>query len=242
MNRIASIVMLSLLASGGAFAADLPMRPPPQAPAAYIPPPVPVYNWSGVYLGINGGWAVGTVKYTNNFNGFSGSQSDNGGVVGGTLGANWQSGAFVFGIEGDMDWSGVANNATASICASTGTCQTGNTWLSTIRGRAGVAWDRILFYGTAGGAFGNLQTTLNGVTTTHTQDGWTAGVGVEAALAQNWTAKIEYLYVSLGSTSATGTCTTAACLIANPAGVPFSVNAGLTANLIRGGVNYKFNF
>jgi outer membrane immunogenic protein len=234
-------LLITLFVSGPALAADLPMAPPPQAPVAYIPPPVPVYNWGGVYVGVNGGWAVGTIKYTNNFNGFSGSQSDNGGVAGGTLGANWQSGAFVFGIEGDFDWSGVANNATASICASTGTCQTGNTWLSTIRGRAGVAWDRILFYGTAGGAFGNLQTTLNGVTTTHTQDGWTAGVGVEAALAENWTAKIEYLYVDLGSTSAAGTCSGAAPAIC-AAGTPFSVNANLTANLIRAGLNYKFNF
>jgi hypothetical protein len=101
---------LSLLCLGSALAADLPPAPAPRAPAAYVPAPPPPYNWSGIYVGINGGWAAGTVKYTNNFNGFSGSQSDNGGGVGGTLGANWQINAFVSGVEGDWDWSGVSNN------------------------------------------------------------------------------------------------------------------------------------
>ena len=238
MKRIIFVGTLSLLSLSNAFAADLPVAPP-RAPAAYVPVPVPVYNWGGIYVGINGGWAVGTVKYTNNFNGFSGSQSDNGGVVGGTLGANWQTGAFVLGVEGDWDWSGVSNNATNALCANTGTCQTGNKWISTVRGRAGVAWDRILFYGTAGGAFGNMQTTLNGVATTHTQAGWTAGAGIEAAFAENWTAKVEYLFVDLGSTSASGICAGSA--VCAP-GTAFSVNANLTANVIRGGVNYKFHF
>jgi outer membrane immunogenic protein len=97
----------------------------------------------------------------------------------------------------------------------------------------------VLFYGTAGGAFANVQTNFNGVTTTHTQAGWTAGAGIEWAFADNWTAKVEYLYVNLGNGSVS--CTNATCtgLSGGPA-IPVSV--GLTENLIRAGVNFKFSF
>jgi outer membrane immunogenic protein len=94
-----------------------------------------------------------------------------------------------------------------------------------------------LVYGTAGGAFANVQTTFGGVTTTHTQAGWTAGLGLEWAFADNWTAKIEYLFVDVGS--ATINCST--CLF-NNSNVPVPVSVTLTENLIRVGVNFKFNF
>jgi outer membrane immunogenic protein len=101
-----------------------------------------------------------------------------------------------------------------------------------------------LLYLTAGGAFANVQTNFN-VTTTHTQAGWTGGAGTEWAFADNWTAKVEWLYVNLGNGSVN--CTTAQCLIASGTGglangpaIPLSV--GLTENLIRAGVNFKFSF
>ena len=72
---------------------------------------LPVYNWAGVYVGINGGWGWGNGKFTANavgtFPGTTGSRSDNGGVVGGTLGANFQASTFVFGVEGDWDYSAI---------------------------------------------------------------------------------------------------------------------------------------
>ena len=81
--------------------------------------------------------------------GTTGSRNDNGGVVGGTVGVNFQSGAFVFGVEGDWDYSAINTGTTASICTFSGQCQTGNNWLATARGRAGYAADRVLFYATA---------------------------------------------------------------------------------------------
>jgi outer membrane immunogenic protein len=218
---------------GSALAADLPPSPP-RAPAVYVPAVLPVYNWAGVYIGINGGWGWGNAKWNVPSLGVSGSPHDNGGVVGGTLGVNFQSGGFVFGFEGDWDYSAINTGASATICNFTGTCQTGNNWLVTARGRLGYAADRVLFYATGGGAFANVKTSFNGVTSSHTQTGWTAGAGLEWAFADNWTAKIEYLFVDLGT--GTVTCPASAC------GAPLPVNVSLTENLFRAGVNFKFNF
>jgi hypothetical protein len=85
------------------WAADLPPSPPQRVSAAYVPAVLPVYNWAGVYVGINGGWGWGNGKFTIAPNtafptGLSGTPNDNGGVVGATLGANFQTGAFVFGV------------------------------------------------------------------------------------------------------------------------------------------------
>jgi outer membrane immunogenic protein len=239
---IAAGVVLST--SFVAQAADLPPAPPPRAPAAYVPVAPPVYNWTGFYLGINGGWGFGTAKWTAIGVGATGtgSESANGGVIGGTLGFNYQTGAFVFGAEADFDASGINTGTSQSVCNIGVACQTGNNWLSTVRGRAGFAADRALFYATAGGAFANEQTVVNAVTTTHQRTGWTAGLGVEYAFAENWTAKIEYLYVDLGSKAVTCTSTAGVCA-APPAGFgPVNFQAGLTDNLIRAGINYKFNF
>ena len=74
-----------------------------------------------------------------------------------------------------------------------------NPWFGTVRGRAGYAINNILFYGTGGLAFGELRGQTFGLTETHTTAGWTAGVGAEFGFAQNWTAKIEYLYVDLSN-------------------------------------------
>jgi outer membrane immunogenic protein len=108
-----------------------------------------------------------------------------------------------------------------------------------VRARVGYAADRVLFYGTAGGAFGNIEAGANGGLQSSTKAGWTAGAGVEVAFADNWTARVEYLYVDLEN---------ATCSAANPcgndpggvAGVPANQTVKFNANLIRLGVDYKF--
>jgi len=97
----------------------------------------------------------------------------------------------------------------------------------------------VLLYLTAGGAFANVQTNFNGTTTSHTQSGWTAGGGIEWAFADNWTAKVEYLYVNLGNGSVN--CISATCT-GFSGGPAIPVSVGLTENLIRAGVNYKFSW
>jgi outer membrane immunogenic protein len=141
MRRTLSVMCAIAGLIGPASAADLPPPPPPRAPAVYVPQVLPVYNWAGVYLGINGGWGWGNGKFTAHLpsGDVSGTPHDNGGIVGGTLGVNFQSGALVFGVEGDWDYSGIKTGTSATICNFSGTCQTGNNWLATVRGRAGYA-------------------------------------------------------------------------------------------------------
>lgn len=172
------------------------------------------------------------------FPALSATANENGGVIGGTLGVNYQTGAFVFGLEGDLDYPGISTGTTSAVCSVSGTCQTGSNWLSTVRARAGYAANNLLFYGTAGGAFADLQTALSGVTSSHIQAGWSAGAGVEWAFSSNWTAKFEYLFVY---NSLNATCSTAICTANNGgASVPLSVLS--SENLLRAGVNYKFDF
>ena len=223
---------LTVAAAGQALAADLPQpAPPPQAPAVYVPTVAPVYNWGGIYFGVNGGYGFGKSQWTIPGVGTSSDFNTSGFLVGGTIGANFQTDAFVFGIEGDFDGSWMEGNSSEAVCVagpSTG-CETKNNWLSTVRARVGYAADRVLFYGTAGGAFGNIAEGANGAANStfasKSVAGWTAGAGIEAAFADNWTARVEYLFVDLSNaTFSTGAAPT----------VTFD------ANLIRLGVDYKF--
>ena len=240
MVRLLGALCAFIGISGAALAADLPVAPPPRV---FIPAVVPVYYWTGIYFGINGGWGWGNAEFTadavKTFPGTTGSRSDNGGVVGGTFGGNVQYGAVVFGLEGDWDYSAINTGTTSSICTFSGNCQTGNNWLATARLRGGYAWDRLLFYATGGVAFANVQTNFAGSTSAHDQVGWTVGTGLEWAFTENWTAKIEYLFVDLGSKSVT--CDTGTCLHAS-GGFAIPVRASLTENLVRVGVNYKFTW
>jgi outer membrane immunogenic protein len=218
----AGLGALALLASSfSAQAADIP-------PPVYkgVRPVVAYYNWTGFYAGINAGYGWGTSNWT-----FPAGTSvkPKGALVGGTLGYNYQVGSLVYGIEGDFDWSGVKGSVA---CDPVTTCETSSTWLATFRGRIGYAFDRWLPYFTAGGAYGNVKATATdavlGVVATGSQSkfGWTAGAGLEYAFLGNWTAKIEYLYVDLGSFDV---------------GAPAVTTISFKENIIRGGLNYKFS-
>jgi outer membrane immunogenic protein len=232
-----------VLAAAPALAADLPPSmpppPPPRAPAAYIPVAPPMYNWGGIYIGINGGYGFGTSNWTFPAadGGSTGNFNTKGALAGATFGANFQTGQFVFGIEGDGDWSGIkgSTSTTNLVCA---VCQTSNDWLATLRARAGVAWDRVLIYGTAGGAAGEIKATLAavippGASSSSTEFGWTAGAGMEFGITDNLTAKVEYLYVDLQNGSLS--CPAATC------GTAMTVPVSFTSSLARAGLNLKFN-
>jgi outer membrane immunogenic protein len=222
-----SLAIATVAAIAPVVAADLP-QPPPPMPRAPAFVPVPVYNWSGLYVGINGGYGFGSSNWTNSVLGNSGNFDLSGGVVGGTIGANWQFSQFVIGVEGDIDWSGIKGSTSNGLCAGIA-CTTKNTWLSTFRARAGFAADRVLFYGTAGGAVGSIQASGAGFTNTDSsQFGWTAGAGLEGALTDNLTARIEYLYIDLGNNSCSVVC------------FGTSTNVSFKTSLVRAGLDWKF--
>jgi iron complex outermembrane receptor protein len=227
--------------TGPAFANASPPRVTKTSPVAWTEATSPAVSWTGIHLGLNGGFTFGASNWTDSMTGGStGNFGTSGFVFGGTVGGNYQIGSLVFGVEADGDWadaSGFGTFTATSLC--TGGCLTKNTWFSTVRGRAGYAFDRYLVYGTAGAAFGNVQANFsNDPVSSATKTGWTVGAGVEVGFARNWSAKAEYLFVDL----ADGSCTTN-CAIANANGTPVIPNVAVKFNesIVRGGINYRFS-
>jgi outer membrane immunogenic protein len=213
---VAGVALLALAST--AAAADLPGPQPYYKAPAFVPPP---FTWSGFYLGVNGGGAFGTSTWDT-----AGSINTSGGLVGGTIGYNYQINHFVIGAEGDVDWASISGSTTTIACPAG--CKTGDSWLATARGRVGYAADRFLPFVTGGAAFGNIQATTAGLTTSTTNAGWTVGAGLEFAITPNWSAKAEYLYVSLGKFNCGLNCGAT------------TDNVSFNANLVRGGINYHF--
>jgi outer membrane immunogenic protein len=212
---LAGTALLALV-SGSAMAADL-SRPPPEP---YKAPPmmVPVFTWTGFYIGGNlgGAWAHTDVTDTLFGLNFSNGNSNNGVfIAGGQVGGNYQFGNFVVGLEGTFDWAAKNNSNTTGITVPGGNIiqvTSNNTWVSTLAARFGVAFDRVLVYGKGGGAWiGNNGFTVTNVTTgvsftgsnSNTTTGWVAGAGIEWGFATNWTLKAEYDFIGLSSRSFT---------------------------------------
>jgi len=194
----------ALAISSAAFAADMPPSPYYTQQQPYL-----AGTWAGPYIGGTLGYEWGTV---------SNNPTNPSGVTGGVEGGfNWQRGNFVYGAEADINLSGAEDTFSP--------WQFSNPWFGTVRGRAGVAINNVLIYGTAGLAYGELTADTSGnLSESHTSFGWVAGGGAEVGFAPHWSAKAEWLYMDLAdkSFSVTGT------------------NNGLAANLLRLGVNYHF--
>jgi outer membrane immunogenic protein len=254
MKRLAFAVTTLSIVGGSALAADLPppMAPPPRAPAAYVPVVAPPYSWGGFYIGGNFGAAWnsgGSVTDTLNST-FSGSGQTTKFTGGGQVGWNYEflSGV-VIGAEAMFDWLpnttntvNVTNSAIAGFPGTnTATATLNSRWLTTVTGKLGYAWDRVLVYGKGGGAWvgaDNPNLTINGVPTTlsgstTTNFGWTAGVGVEWAFAYNVSARIEYDFIGLQNQS-----------ITVPAGSAFGGDTinfnNRNISLLTAGLNYRF--
>lgn len=116
----------------------------------------PAYDWTGFYIGINGGGGWGQSRHDFEAAGTTtGDYSISGATAGGTLGANLQAGGLLLGVEGDMNWSDIGGSDS---CPNPSfTCRTRSKWLATTRGRVGYAIDRVLPYIKAGAAFGRIR-------------------------------------------------------------------------------------
>jgi outer membrane immunogenic protein len=232
---VGSAGLILLAAAASANAADLG-RPFAPAPVA-----AQVYNWTGLYVGVNGGYGWGTQDplslLANRLDRTSFNTS--GGMFGGTIGAQIQQGYVVLGFEGDLDWAnikgtGIANPAILGLPLPGVTLNIASniSAVGTARARVGVAMNNWLFYATGGVA--GVKSSANGTaigtvpcgtlgqlpncSASSWRPGMVAGLGAEWGFAQNWSAKLEYLYIeSLGS------------------GVSMD-----HINTIRAGINYRF--
>ncbi len=269
-----AIVALTTLGAVAAQAADLPTRKEAPAPV-FVPPP---FTWTGFYIGLNAGgiWPSGSrnatlfapadfaFPLTSYFPGGLGSQSA-GFIGGGQAGYNWQTGAFVIGVETDFDGTTLSKSIdhTGLPFAGVGVpgvllgdtltlhAKTSLSWLGTTRARLGFVAtpdNRLLLYATGGVAYGGGSTNFSmydAITGSYwsgnpssTRVGWTLGGGVEYAVTNNITIKGEYLYADLGSSN----FTTVGNLASSEffPGVYASGKVSYNASIFRAGVNYKF--
>jgi outer membrane immunogenic protein len=241
---LAGVAVAALAAP--AFAADLPAATYPTKAPAYVA----AYNWTGFYIGINLGGAWANVTNTDTFLPIgavdSASSTISGVIGGGQIGYNWQSGNLVFGLEADVDGSGQSGTNTSTV-PGFGTDAVANTIraFGTARARVGFAADRWLWYVTGGFAWQNVGfsdafTTTTGALTgissgSTTRAGYSVGGGIETALWDKWTGRVEYLYFD------TGTWTTTTTGLGAP--LPFtSVTNSLRTqdNIVRAALNFRF--
>jgi outer membrane immunogenic protein len=215
----AGVAACALGATPG-MTADAPVRPPiTKAPASAAP----LFDWNGFYLGAVGGYGWGRSTHGDPAGGANGGFDANGWLFGGTAGYNWQAGRIVFGVEGDLALASLDGSGTSAA----GAISSNLNWLGTGRVRAGYAEDAYLFYVTGGAAVGKFEAAGGGFSGSDTRLGWTVGAGFEAKIAQNWTAKLEYLYVDLGDKNTYSNAT-------GP------VSTTLTSHIVRVGLNYRF--
>jgi len=233
----AGVIAMSAGVCASAYAADMSTK-------AYAPPAAvaQVYSWTGFYVGVNGGYGWGAqdplTLFSNRFD--RSSFNINGGMFGGTAGAQIQQGYVVLGLEGDLDWANIKGNGISTPTIGGGPLAqpitlniTSNiSAVGTVRARVGVAMNNWLFYGTGGAAF--VKSSANGTSiagvacgtigvlpscsASSWRPGLAAGLGAEWGFAQNWGAKLEYLYIA-------------------------SVGSGVSTdhlNTIRAGINYRF--
>jgi outer membrane immunogenic protein len=218
----ACAILLAAAMATTSFAADL--SSPLPRPTYKGPVYVAGYNWTGFYVGLNGGYGFGKTSWSGG--GLStGDFNVNGALAGGTIGYNLQTGSWVWGLEADGDYSWIKGSTTSAVCPG---CETRNQWLGTGRARIGYAWDHFLPYITGGAAFGDIKMSGGGNSDDKTKLGWTAGAGIEYGFMRSWSAKLEYLYVDLGKAS----CSTSVCI----AGTDVKFNT----NIVRIGLNYRF--
>jgi outer membrane immunogenic protein len=225
MNKFvaACFALGALVTAPCADAADLSLAPLYKAPPSEVNQ---AYNWTGFYLGVNGGGGWGHSWWDAN----STHVDLSGAQVGGTAGYNWQFGRTVFGVESDLDWSNLKGTTISTLCPVG--CSTSDTWLGTVRGRLGYAFGGVLPYLTGGLAVGDIRAATPGFAgDSSTNAGWTVGGGLEVALPGNWTAKAEYLHVDLGKFNCGTDC-----------GVAPTDNVSMHDNLVRAGVDYHFGW
>ena len=249
--------VISLGAAGAASAADIAVKARP------APPPVQIWNWTGFYIGVNGGYGWNESQDV----GVTGSAlivgaqpvvvpfsvpglKPEGGLVGGTVGYNWQFGRGLVGIEADFDWADIRDSRFVGLPVGAPLLVTSASqkidFFGTVRGRLGfLATDQLLLFATGGLAYANVKNNANVnelvglqrqfiASSDEIRYGWTVGAGAEWKFAPNWSVKGEYLWYDLGGQTIRGNQT-------NPVNTEFALYSFDTrGSIVRAGINYQF--
>jgi len=248
MKKIFPLAAALVSVATAASAADFPANPMPAKVA--LPAPI-LFSWTGCYVGVEGGGASGQGEQMantgpNSGQTITGGMTIKGALAGGTVGCNIQISNFVLGVENDFSWTnkrGSTNDLPPF--AATTVSETREKWLDTFRGRFGYAIDRFMIYGTAGVAFAGTEVRVSDpafgtLVDSRQRTGWVAGLGGEFAVwTGGWadvTLKVEYLHAGFETHQ-----------YFNP---PIAVTGGtvetrdtkLTDDIIRAGLNVKFNW
>ena len=242
--------------ASSAMAADLPRKAPPVSPVQSVQ----AANWTGLYVGVHGGYSWGRWNGDLTFDPGGGpievfdpanrTIDGNGWLAGGQIGFNYQLNSFVVGIEADASWTNLKGSGSFNTAPGDVNWAIENRldWFGTVRGRAGIAVNNFLFYATGGAAFGQskgdlvvtnvipccLVTAVASAKENHV--GWAAGGGIEWMYSRNWSVKAEYLHVDLGTADYHFVGTTFV-------GTPHTTDSFLgdfTFNVVRAGLNYRF--
>jgi outer membrane immunogenic protein len=231
-----SIALIALV--GTAAAADLPRRPAYKA--APMMSPVPVYNWTGFYVGGNVGGAWGNIEATDVNTGATVSPNNSGFAGGGQIGYDYQMGPWVIGIRNIFDGTSISGGATISDPLFSGTINGHLHWFDSLTARAGyLVQPNVLLYAQGGAAWTSWDVNaINGAgaqvgeISGGNRTGWTVGGGAEWMFLPHWSTFLEYNYMGFGTRSAT----TTACV----GGTCANISAKSNLQNVLVGVNYKF--
>jgi outer membrane immunogenic protein len=252
-NVLLATAALVLVSATPGLAADLPVKAPPMA--------APVFTWTGLYVGGNGGWGWGQSQST----AFLGDSAfptgtvfneihSSGWLAGAQAGFNYQTAYnLVVGVEGEWDWTNISGTettiSTAPRFVGRSSITTGRIKdLADLTGRIGWAAGPWLFYGkggvaldqtsSSGVAFTPAGTLIETSTSSTDRSGWVVGAGFEWAFAPAWSAKIEYEHFDFGTTPI-GISHIAS---ATGAFTQTFVNSTEKIDVVKGGINYRFNW
>jgi outer membrane immunogenic protein len=239
---LGTIGLIALGMAAPASAADLVARPYTKAPPPMV---AAIYDWSGFYIGANGGWGSShkcwdAFDAAGVFLGSEGCHDATGGTVGGQIGYRWQTAGWVFGVEGQGNWADFKGSNASLFFGPGFTNRSRIDAFGLLTGQVGYAWNNVLLYVKGGAAVTNDRHDIldapTGILLASTGDqtrwGGTVGVGVEFGFAPNWSAGVEYDHLFMGTKTVNFT---------DPAGLLFATDRiKQDVDLVTVRVNYRF--
>ncbi|MEH2485183.1 outer membrane protein [Bradyrhizobium sp. AZCC 2230] len=239
MKKLPLAIAILAMSASSAFSADLAARPYTKAP----PMIAAMYDWSGFYIGINGGGGSAHTCWDLVFPGGSipqGCHNSTGGTAGGQVGFRWQSANWVFGLEGQGNWADFSGRNITPVGGNPfggGSIRTRIDAFGLITGQVGYAWNNVLAYVKGGAAVVSDKYDVffaGAVADTGKETRWggTVGAGLEFGFAPNWSVGVEYDHVFLDSKDTT--------LAAVPAGAASTIHVRQDVDMGLVRLNYRF--